>query len=112
MPLIIYNSEIDNINIDNYCSNLDVLPTILNLFGISYDSRLLLGKDIFSNTSSPIIFHNRSFITEKGKYNALTNDFSGSVSNEYINNIKNEMYYKFKISRLILENDYYQYLDL
>ncbi len=112
MPLIIYNSEIDNINIDNYCSNLDVLPTILNLFGINYDSRLLLGKDIFSNTSSPIIFHNRSFITEKGKYNALTNDFSGSVSNEYINNIKNEMYYKFKISRLILKNDYYQYLDL
>ncbi len=110
MPLIIYNSEVSNQTIDKYCSNLDLLPTILNLYGIEYDSRLLLGKDIFSSSESTIIFHNRSFITNRGKYNSLMPIFGESLTEEYANQIKDEIYYKFKISRLILENDYYKYL--
>ena len=110
MPLIIYNSEINNQSVDKYCSNLDLLPTILNLYGIEYDSRLLLGKDIFSDSESTIIFHNRSFITNRGKYNSLMPIFGESMTEEYVNQIKDEIYYKFKISRLILENDYYKYL--
>ena len=110
MPLIIYNSEINNQSVDKYCSNLDILPTILNLYGIEYDSRLLLGKDIFSSSESTIIFHNRSFITNRGKYNSLMPIFGESMTEEYVNQIKDEIYYKFKISRLILETDYYKYL--
>ena len=63
---------LEDISIDKYCSQIDILPTILNLFGVEYDSRLLLGRDIMSDSISPIIFQNRSFITEKGKYNAIT----------------------------------------
>lgn len=109
-PLIIYNSEVSNQTIDKYCSNLDLLPTILNLYGIEYDSRLLLGKDIFSDSESTIIFHNRSFITEKGKYNFLLPTYNDQLTEDYVNQIKDEIYYKFKISRLILETDYYKYL--
>ena len=42
------------IKIEKVCSSLDVLPTVLNLFGIEYDSRLLMGKDILSNNIEPL----------------------------------------------------------
>ena len=57
MPFIIYNSEEDKKIISNkYSSSLDVLPTILNLFGVEFDSRLLMGKDIFSDSEPLVIF--------------------------------------------------------
>src|SRR5699024_8448840 len=47
---ILWNSEMkEPIIIDKVGSQLDVLPTILNLFGIDYDSRLIVGKDILSD---------------------------------------------------------------
>lgn len=110
MPLIIYNRNLKDVNIDKYCSQIDILPTILNLFGVEYDSRLLLGKDIMSDGLSPIIFQNRSFITENGKYNAITEVFNGDGDKQYIEDIRNQIYNKFRISRLILEKDYYKYL--
>ena len=36
--------------IDTPMSTLDILPTISNLFELPYDSRLLMGRDIFSDT--------------------------------------------------------------
>ena len=34
--------------------SLDILPTLSNLFGLNYDSRLLVGRDVFSDTVSVI----------------------------------------------------------
>lgn len=36
----------ENIVVDEYCSTADILPTLLNLFGVDYDSRLLAGTDV------------------------------------------------------------------
>ena len=116
MPFIIYDSTIENkIEIDKYGSSLDVLPTILNLFGVEYDSRLLMGKDILSDSESFIIFSNRSFITNKGIYNSrkeLFKSFDGKDKDysKYINDTKEEIYLKYRYSRLMLLNDYYKYI--
>lgn len=110
VPFIIYNSKTEGKRIDKYCSNLDVLPTILNLFNISYDSRLLMGKDAFSKEEAPVIFYNHSFITTSGRYNAITEEITGNISKEELEKFKTDIYLKFKISRLILENNYYQYI--
>ena len=102
----------ESVKIEKYASSLDVLPTILNLFGIEFDSRLLMGRDILSDSYGLVIFSNRSFITEKGKYNALTGVMNQmideEVSSDYINQINAIIYNKFKYSRLILEKDYYR----
>lgn len=109
--LIIWNNKIkDNIKIDKYSSSIDILPTILNLFNIEYDSRLFIGKDILSNSNNIVIFNDRSWITEMGKYNSITNTFTSfkeEVSTDYVNNTINEVNNKFLISRMILEKDYY-----
>ena len=111
--LIMYNPKIENKVIDKAISGIDILPTIYNLFGIDYDSRLLMGSDIFSNTEHIVILSDRSFITSKVKYNSITGEFSNpNVSKEYIDNINKIINEKFKMSSLILEKDYYKELGI
>ena len=45
---ILWNSEMETVSVDKVGSQIDVLPTIYNLFGVEYDSRLIVGKDILS----------------------------------------------------------------
>ena len=63
---LIWNSEMkEPIKVDKLGSSLDLLPTMLNLFGVEFDSRLLMGNDLLSNASPLVIYSNRSFITEE-----------------------------------------------
>ena len=114
MPLIIWNSTIEEpIEVKKVGSIIDVLPTVLNLFGVEYDSRLLMGRDILSNSEPLVVFSDGSFITDKGKYNAITDEFisvSGNVDKDYIERVSTIVEGKRQISRLILEKNYYNLL--
>lgn len=121
MPLIIWSASMEEpVVVEKIGSCLDVLPTMLNLFGIEYDSRLLMGRDILSNSDSLVILSNRSFITEKGRYNSITDEFINAenedVDSEYIRKMKVIVEAKFQISRLILDKNYYSiirdYIDM
>ena len=54
----------ENIVVDEYCSTADILPTLLNLFGVEYDSRLLAGTDVLSSGVHIAMLSNRSFLTK------------------------------------------------
>lgn len=109
--LTIYNKDINKYKSnDNYCSNIDILPTLLNLFGVEYDSRLMMGRDILSNSDGMIVFGNRNIATKDYKYSNMNEYIDGNISLDEIKNIKNDIYMKYRISRLMLENDYYRYL--
>lgn len=111
--LIIYNSEVKTTKVSKYTSSLDILPTILNMFGVQYDSRLLMGRDIFSDASDLVIFNNKSWITDKGRYDYLKKkyeSFDGEYDQEYIDKINKIVDNKFKMSKLIITNDYYRKL--
>ena len=115
MPFLIWSGSMkEPIKVEKVGSSLDILPTVLNLFGIEYDSRLLIGRDILSNASPLVIFSDRSFITDKGRYNAITEEFIPNENTEieegYVQKINNIIYKKYQMSRLILENDYYSKL--
>lgn len=114
--LIIYNPTIEKTEVNKVVSGIDILPTVLNLFGMDYDSRLLMGKDIFSETEGLAILSDRSWVSDKGKYNSVSKEFTSTtneeVSKEYIENINTEVYQKFSMSSLILNNDYYKKLGL
>ena len=111
--LIMYNPQMEKTEINKVISSLDILPTIYNLYGLEYDSRLLMGKDIFSDDEHIVILSDRSFITSKGKYNSVTGEFSSTdVSQEYIDSINKIVNDKFKMSSLILEKNYYNELGL
>lgn len=67
---IMYCPGIETIKVDAPVCNVDILPTILNLWGMEYDSRLLPGTDIFSNNTHIAMLYNKSFVTEYVKYNS------------------------------------------
>ncbi len=100
--------------IDKACSSLDILPTLYNLFGISYDSRLFMGRDILSDAEPLVIFSNRSFINDKVSYNSTTKEiikFTGEeLPDNYIEKLNQIIKNKFLISESILEKDYYRYI--
>lgn len=104
--LIIWTPGMKPETVDKYCSTLDIIPTVSNLFGLEYDSRLLSGSDIFSTAPSLVMFRDKSWLTEKGRYNAKTGEHPG-LSDEYINEINTIVNNKFTFAQMILEHDYY-----
>lgn len=112
--LVIYNSEIETTHVTKYTSSLDLLPTLLNLFGVEYDSRLLMGADIFSSSDDLVIFNNKSWITSKGRYDYLKKTFESftddEVSDEYIEEINAIVDLKFRMSKLLISKNYYSKL--
>ncbi|MBQ2946587.1 MAG: sulfatase-like hydrolase/transferase [Bacilli bacterium] len=108
--LIIWNSKIKSKKIEKVSMSIDVLPTVYNLFGISYDSRLLMGKDIFSNTEGLAIMKNRSWVTNKGTYYSITNTFIPSdqmINDNYVEEINKIVNNRLNISKMIISNNYY-----
>ena len=109
---ILWNSEMETINVDKVGSQIDVLPTIYNLFGVKYDSRLIIGKDILSTELGLAIFGNRSWVSDKGTYFAQSGKFvsknNETVSNNYITYMNSLVGGRMNMSKNILTNDYYK----
>lgn len=104
----------EKIIIDKPASSLDIIPTLSNLFGLKYDSRLLMGQDILSDSEPLVILSNRSFITDKVKYNSSTGEVinlsNEELTEDYVKNINAIIKNKFTVSKSILKNDYYRYV--
>ncbi len=111
--LIIYNSKMKKVTVEKTGMSIDVLPTVLNLFGINYDSRIIMGKDILSTSEGIAIFKDKSWVTDKGIYYASTGKFEAKtddVDDEYVKNINAIVNNRVAISRMIVANNYYKKL--
>ena len=110
--LIIYNSELTGVEVDKNVGSIDILPTLLNMFDIEYDSRLLMGHDIFSDATDLVIYNNKSWITDVGRYDYIKKKFypfeGKSYDQAYINKINNIVSTKFQVSKTILQKNYYK----
>jgi len=109
--LIIYKKGMEPVIVDKPCSSLDIIPTVSNLFGLEYDSRLLMGMDILSSSPPLVIFSNRSWITDRAMYNSVKGEVTFTdgteEDKEYVKKINKIVADKFKYSAKILETDYY-----
>ena len=105
----------ENIVVDEYCSTADILPTLLNLFGVDYDSRLLAGTDVLSNGIHMAILSDKSFLTKTFRYDAGTEtvipaDESITVSDELLDAYRLYVDNKFQMSSNIVNSDYYAHV--
>lgn len=110
--LFIWNSEMETVKVDKPCSQQDVLPTLLNLFGFNYDSRLYSGTDIFSDAPGLAIMTNQSFVTDKIIYNSRTEkvfklDESWEMPDGYLDSYIQLVKNRFTIASNILNHDFY-----
>ena len=104
---ILWNNKMDKVKVDKVGSQIDVLPTLYNLFGVKYDSRLIIGKDILSDDEGLSIFNNLSWISDKGKYNSVTGIFDGDADLDYINNMNNIVANRVSMSKCLIKYNYY-----
>lgn len=113
--LIIWNSAMEEpVEINKPCCSLDILPTLSNLFGVEYDSRLLMGRDILSDSEGLVVFSDHSWLTEKGRYNASADEFipadGEEVDASYAQNMMTKVNAMFDYSAKILDENYYAYV--
>lgn len=111
---IIYKPGMEPEPIDTPCSHLDLLPTLSNLFGLEFDSRLYMGRDVFSDAEPLVMFRNRSWITDLASYNYATGKVTQltdtPVDDAYVARINTELNNRFTVSTRILDLDYWRIL--
>ena len=98
---------------DKICSTIDILPTLLNLFGFEYDSRLIPGKDALSEGDGIAILADQSFICNDYRFCAPKNTLTvtgATPSDEDVENSKEYVKNILNISKSILNTNFYQYI--
>ena len=118
--LILWNVKLEENPqvIDKVCGSVDILPTLLNLFGFQYDSRLYAGRDIFSEEEGLVIFNDRSFVTDRVIYDRDAKTTTWKVTGgeetaekEYFSQLQQEVKDRYQLSAYFLRNDYYQIIE-
>ena len=116
--LIIWSGCLEDMDIvvDDPVSALDILPTLSNLFGLEYDSRLLVGRDVFSD-SEPLVFWplTYSWKTDKGFYDGQTGEFfpaeGVTVAEGYVDAVNSKVQNKCVYSRAVHYQNYFNVIS-
>ncbi len=99
-PFFIWSKGMERVNIDKVNSQIDILPTVLNMFGFDYCNENYIGHDIMSDMYSGYVF-----FSDYSWYDGVHYVENGEVVNsdeydpEYIERINDE------INLLINKND-------
>lgn len=110
--LVLWSGSIEEpVHIEKVCSTIDIIPTLCNLMGIEYDSRLYSGKDILSDTPGLVIFSDMGFATDYCIYNATTGNIKATtdveVTDEYFEAVKSLAKNIWNAAGRIIHEDYY-----
>ena len=106
--------ENEPIVVDTPTFSLDILPTLSNLFGTEFDSRLFVGRDVFSD-ATPLVFNTHyDWKTDLGTYYASSGKFvaneGAEIPENYVQNIKTQVRNKMRYCSMSLSSDYFRYL--
>lgn len=111
--LIIWSGCIEDkhLEVDTPVYSLDIVPTLSNLFGLEYDSRLLVGRDVFSEQMPLVIWNGYSWKTDKGTYDSASGTFTPNegvtVSDDYVSTVSAIVGNKINYSKAVLDEDYF-----
>ena len=107
--------DMEPIVIDSPTFSLDILPTLFNLFGVEYDSRLLPGRDVFSDTPALVYRTNYDWKTDLGTYYASKGKFvpvseDVEIPEDYVKTIKAIVKNRVNYCDGVLETDYFRHV--
>ena len=115
--LILWYKGMPTVEVTKPVSSVDILPTLLNLFGVEYDSRILPGRDMLSDAEGLVVFADYSWVASRGSliggtFTAAPN--AGFASNEearaYMKETNQKAKDQVEYSRYIRQKDYYRIL--
>lgn len=110
-PCFIWSADLEQpVTVDKTCNTSDILPTLLNLFGMETAYRYI-GQDVFNpNYDGYAIFSDGSWITNQVIYEngSITHTFYDGAENEVDISAMNELAQRYiETSNLILQSNYY-----
>ena len=101
--------------VDTPTSSVDILPTLCNLFGVEWDSRLYVGRDVLSDALPLVFFGNYDWKTDLGHYSSTNNIFTPTDENtvipeDYVKQISSMVRNRMTFSKSVLSHDYYTHV--
>ena len=119
--LIIWSGSLENehkelaVEVSSPTSTLDILPTLLNLFGLEFDSRLFVGRDVFSDAMPLVFWLDRSWKTDVGFMRASRSQFTPvdediAVHDDYISSLRTIVNNRISYAGSVLSLDYFNTL--
>lgn len=106
---IIWSASIEKpIVCDSYCCNVDILPTVYNLLGLEYDSRMLSGVDVLSDAPHTAVLYNKSFINEYCSFDTANMRTTGDE--EMIASISQKIDSSYSVAMQIVKTDFYDFV--
>ena len=114
--LILWCGSIEDqgIRVSAPVSSIDIVPTLANLFGTEFDSRLYAGRDVFSDAQPLTVWMNRSWKTDLGTYSAWSGVFTPNdgavIPDGYVDRIQAMVRNRFAFSLAVLNRDYYAHV--
>ena len=101
--------------IDTPSSSVDMLPTLCNLFGVEWDSRLYVGRDVLSDALPLVFFGNYDWKTDLGHYSTSKKTFTPTDENavipeDYVKQISSIVRNKMTFCKSVLSQDYYTHV--
>jgi len=117
--LVIWSGSMEHpVRVKKVCGQVDILPTVSNLLGLEYDSRMLAGRDILSDAEGLVVFSSRSWLTDRGLYNSFSTKFTPAPgvsmtpeqTSAYVKTTIKDVKNRRQASTLIVEEDYYRFV--
>ncbi len=115
-PFFIWSANMKETIVNKTNCQLDILPTILNLFGIPFQEKSMIGRDIFDNNNlGLVIFEDNSWIDGKilfnnGNITKLQNISDNEIDKNYISNKTQEVRDRLRQNDLTLKYNYLKYI--
>lgn len=115
--LVLWSAAMEEpVQVDKVCCQADILPTVSNLLGLDYDSRMLSGQDILSDSEGLVIFASRCWLSDLGFYDRFTQTFTPAEGvtmtpeeqERYVTAMKQLVACRLDCTELIVEKDFYR----
>ena len=103
--------DAEPIEVDAPSSSLDLLPTLSNLFGLEFDSRLMPGRDVLSDAEAIYFDRDYDWKTELGTYLSSSrtftpNDENAEIPEDYVERIKTIVRNKISYCQGVMDSNY------
>ncbi len=97
------------VTVSDYCCTQDILPTLLNLLGVEYDSRLLTGRDVLAPGRHMAVLQDGSFLTDEVIYDAAGGEYlwQGEADEALGESLRRQAADCFTLAAALLRCDYY-----
>ena len=112
--LIIWSGCLEDMDlqVDDPVMSLDILPTLSNLFGVQYDSRLMCGRDVLSDELPLAFWLDGTWKTDKGSFidGKFTPVEGTEVDEQYIKTVKAIISNKITFAKAVANRNYFNYI--